>query len=310
MIDESAVKILSKIRADLGCEITRIESSKKDMNNRFECANNLFQPLDALRRFGAFSPQVDDLFSQNPEVASTISLSLTTKGKEDLLISLRLLHGKIKTVVDFYFADVKIERFLNRDDPNQLNIKLPDKMAFDTMADILRDLAFVFNICPPIREANDNNDVLITGVESGSIWLNLTLTAAAALSVIGGIMSLAFKFLYNVQFYKQQEQTIRAQELGNATAQAVQTLISAQANMLAKQYTDEKGLELDNEEVAKLTVTIERLGSLIERNVQVHPSIAAPKEVQEAFPTLEKYQEVLQLLGGGKPLELKEKNEE
>jgi len=157
-------------------------------------------------------------------------------------------------------------------------------MAFKTMEEILHDLSFVLNICPPIRKANGDNEVMIIGVESGSMWLILTI-AAVAVGTVGSIMSLAFKFLNNIQFYRQQEQSIRAQEIGNDHAQAVQILVSAQANMLARQYNAEQKLELDNEEVTKLTKTIGGVTSLrqpsgsppMERSGMTGGDVAAPK---------------------------------
>ena len=193
---------------------------------------------------------------------------------------------------------------------NHLEIRLLDEMTFDELSSILHDMKFIFNQCPLIRKANNNDEVKITGVKSGSIWFFLGI-ASVALPIVGSIMGLTFKFLHNILFLRQQEKAFRAQKNGNEMAEAVAKVITAQANMLASQFNADEKHELEFEDIAKLAKTIELLGGLVERNILMQPSIAAPKETKDKFPKLEEYKEIVQLLGGPKPIAaLKQANDE
>jgi len=250
-----------------------------------------------LRLLGEFAPFKD-----------VVNSYLQGYGRKDIETTKTFLETQLSKIDSaLYFYDDLKKQMASE---NELNIKLLDEMTFDELNTILDDLNFIFNQCPLIRKANDNNDVKITGVESGSIWFYLGI-ASVALPIIGSIMGLTFKFLHNILFLRRQVEGFKAQKNGNEMAEAVAKVITAQANMLATQFNSEENHSLDFEDVAKLAKTIELLGGLVERNIVFQPSIAAPKEVQDKFPKLEEYKEIVQLLGGPKPIAaLKQANDE
>jgi len=182
---------------------------------------------------------------------------------------------------------------------DQVNIKLLDEMDFDELSTILHDLKFIFNFCPPIRKANDNNDVKITGVESGSIWIYLGLTTAA-LTLLGKLMHISFKFMHDIMFYRQQMERLKTQKNSNEMIEALKPIVALQANMFAKQFNAEEALGMDNEEEVKTAKAIELISKLVEHNIAFQPSVNTTKEVSDAFPKLEAFQDIVKFMGGPK----------
>ena len=183
--------------------------------------------------------------------------------------------------------------------PDFLKVKLPDKMDFDEFADILHDLRNIFNICPPVREANNNDDVMVTGVESGSIWMILGISMGA-LAVVGKIMDLGIKFTKERQQFKSIEQRIRAYNINNEAAENLVQVQGVLAASLAKEFAEKQAdNQYDGEEIAKITLAITAISDLISKAVQFQPPLDAPKEVMQNFPKLEDFTKAYHIAKGG-----------
>ena len=205
--------------------------------------------------------------------------------------------SKIKSASQF------LSKLCPDDEENQLNIKMPENASFDEFAKILKDLHFIFNECQALSVLNDKEHVTVKGVDSGSIWL-VAIASLPFATAIGILTNIVIKILRekheNQKFID--EARIRMTNVENAESNArlvksIEEAIDAKLKLLsetyAKEFIDEteglkEKLEYNyNQEIVSLTTAIDMYTKLHQIGVSIHPSLEAPKEVVEKFPTKE-----------------------
>ena len=247
--------------------------------------------LHKLGNYGFLAEYVQKIFNRGmhyevPEKSLNLSQSEFLAFKKDCDLVIFSAHLCINIIDEFFQEDAE----------NQLNIKLPDNLTLEQLDAIVGDLNFVLNKCSAIRTANDNNDVKIDKVDSGSIWLIIGVTSAA-LTLVGKIVHYCLatrRELLNQDMMKQQ---LRVYKTG---ADMIQSLEEEMERKLKEQYQNdakkiisEHGLSNNNEDVVSLKAGMEKLTDMIYKGVEIYASIEAPELSQSAFPSAEAYRILL-----------------
>jgi len=210
---------------------------------------------------------------------------------------------KIKSLESMVAHSVDIlSEFIEDDEDNQINIKLPDNVSVAELHDIIRDLDYIFSSqCQVIYEANDKKPVTLRKVDSGSNWIMFALATSFAINIVGSLVTLAYgisekkielsKSLHNLRVIEGLSSTIETMEKG--LDETIKTWIDAELEVFAKG----NDIELKEDDHAKrdgLYTSIRKLMSLRDANVEIYASLSAPKDVTSLFPA---YKEPLKIKG-------------
>lgn len=200
---------------------------------------------------------------------------------------------KLESVVDLYES--------MREGVSQpgIDIKIPPCNSLKEYIKILDDIDFVFTQCPYF--INDNERIEYKGTDVGSDWVTFaiivsTVTSASfvILNNLASIMNKVTVLLSNKKVLDMQEETYKAMQLKNEVTQDVIDAFNKMKEITYKKYVDELQDEIgelkDGEEEGKVSKSLEKLASLIDKGVEIHTSIETPKEIKVLFPFVESQQ--------------------
>jgi len=191
-----------------------------------------------------------------------------------------------------------ISEFFKEDDSEQLNVKLPANLSLSDFQKIIGDLDFILNHCQIIYEANDKQTVTVRKVDSGSIWLVLSVSSVT-LGLIGGLAAAGYKIhamhinsqksLQDLRIHKSLANYIESmeKELEVATKKFNQEL--------TKEFIETNDIMLGengHEELDRLEKAVDKLSRLFSKGVEIYAPLTAPKETVSLFPT---YKEPLKI---------------
>jgi hypothetical protein len=171
---------------------------------------------------------------------------------------------------------------------NSVSIKLPEVKGFDDLSRFSSDFHKVLN--QSIVNEQINGQVRIDSVENGSIWLDVYLGSAAAVTLIGGLAwasAVVFKkkqegllFEKHVQSLGIKNESIK--EIQLKQKEALDLMIDAEANNL---YND--NFEGDNnDQIERLKLAIKMFSNLIGKGAEIHPALNQPESVKNIYPVM------------------------
>jgi len=181
--------------------------------------------------------------------------------------------------------------FSPKDEENQINIKMPDNVSLAELSEYISELDCIFNKMQAMRKINENNDFTLKRVDSGSVWLIIAVSVAAAVATIGKIVTLSI-------YVKKQRiendimlQKLRALKSGadviENIARELSEKLKEDCTQKARNISDEDGLSLNHEEVSSLVIGTEKLANLLFKGVEIYASLEASKITTDAFPKQE-----------------------
>ena len=172
-------------------------------------------------------------------------------------------------------------------DADSINIKLPEKLKdFNDLEKFSHDIHLALN--QTINEEEIGGHIEITGVENGSIWLQVCLGSAAAVMLVGNLVWAAM-----VIYKKKQEANLLAQQVRSLGIrnESVDEIQKAQKDLLNQMVTaeatyvsDENYKTASPERIERLKHSIELFSKLISQGTEIYPALAAPEHVSNLFP--------------------------
>ena len=133
----------------------------------------------------------------------------------------------------------------------------------------------------------------ITSWQPGSLWLDVYLGSAAAVTLVGGMVWSAAVVRKKQAEAKIFERIADSMEIKNQMLDGVrqgvedhiQMVVESEALNLASHNFDEGD---NHEQVERLKMGIKDLASLIEKGAEIHPAPAVPESVKNLFPDFAK----------------------
>jgi hypothetical protein len=171
---------------------------------------------------------------------------------------------------------------------NSVSIKLPEVTDFDDLSRFSSDFHKVLN--QSIVNEQINGQVRIDSVENGSIWLDVYLGSAAAVTLIGGLAwasAVVFKKIQEGRLFEKHVQSLgikneSIKEIQLKQKEALDLMIDAEANNL---YND--NFEGDNnEQIERLKLSIKMFSNLIDKGAEIHPALNQPESVKNLYPEM------------------------
>jgi hypothetical protein len=169
---------------------------------------------------------------------------------------------------------------------NSINIKLPQINDFDELSKVSREIHL--GLSQVIFNDEINGKTKIESVENGSIWLNVFVGGAAALSVIASLVWASAVIYKKIQEGKLLSQQVRGLNVKNESledilkAQKAETdfMIQAEAENIASEHFQNN----IPENIERIKNSISTFAGLIERGAEIHPALIAPEQVSNLFP--------------------------
>lgn len=172
------------------------------------------------------------------------------------------------------------------------DVKLPPTNDFDNFTEYINDFQKFVLSCPYLR--NDNEKITLKKVDVGSIWIcfsviGVGVAGTVLLSNLGKIVDQAIKIKSHILSCKQQEAQLRAMNQKNEVLDKVLEGFDSYKKTLIQQCTDELKSSIGNvangEEEEQVRKTLNTLGTLMSKGMEIYASIDTPDEVKDLFPT-------------------------
>lgn len=184
-----------------------------------------------------------------------------------------------------------LESILPVADDKTVVVKLPDTQDLETVISFLSTLqrAFAANVI----NTKIDGQVSVKSWQPGSLWLDIYLGSAAAVTLVGGMVWSAAVIRKKQAEAKIFENIADSMEIKNEMLDGIrkgvedhiQLVVESEAvNLAAHNFA-----EGDNrEQIERLKMGIKDLAGLIQKGAEVHPALTAPEDVKNLFPDFTK----------------------
>jgi hypothetical protein len=185
-----------------------------------------------------------------------------------------------------------IEQIGGDTEKDSISIKLPDVNDFEDLSKFSADFHKILN--QTIVNKQINGQVRIDSVENGSIWLDVYLGSATAVSLIGGLAWASAVVYKKIQEGRLIEKHVESLGVKNASLKEIQVkqkealglMIDAEANNLYNENFEGD----NNEQIERLKLSIKMFSNLIDKGAEIHPALNQPESVKNLYPKMKNLQ--------------------
>ena len=183
------------------------------------------------------------------------------------------------------------------------DVKIPQTDDFNEFAGYINDFQKLVLSCPCLQ--NKDEKITLKSADLGSIWLCFAVAGAGIVTLtnLTKLIDKAIKIKSHIITCKQQKAQLIAMNQKNELAEEYMGIYYAYKDALINQCADEleeeTGQKYDGEDKERLRKSIEVLGELMSKGLELYASIDTPKEIKDLFPTndeLTKLPEQIKLL--------------
>jgi hypothetical protein len=167
-----------------------------------------------------------------------------------------------------------------------ISVKLPDEYA---LKDISETLTFLYKAFAQVIAENPiNGELIVSGWETGTLWVVLYLKTLAAVKLVADITRAALIVRQEKLKGDWIERQIHSYDIKNELVSTFADAVNAQVKLLVEHESraiENKSFDAhDNERQERLKQSIRLLADLAYKGVEIFPSLNAPPEIREAFP--------------------------
>lgn len=264
------------------------QSTRNQLISKFSKLNQFRKALDLLDDTGLFSNEIKLI--RDSAIFTTAKDNLNLNSTEG-----RLLKNQVDEIVKLTNAlHNTISEISGESNIDSISIKLPPINDFEDLAKVSSELHKI--LTQAIVNDEINGQVRIDSVENGSIWLDIYLGSAAAVSLVGSLSWAAAVIYKKVQEGKIFEEHAKSLSIKNDSLQEIQKkqkeALAIMIDAEARNLYDENFSGNNNEQIERLKNSIKLLSNLIEKGAEVHPALNQPEKVKNLFPKMNQLQTV------------------
>ncbi|MBA6157024.1 hypothetical protein H3Z83_10890 [Tenacibaculum sp. S7007] len=250
---------------------------------------SVFSNLDQFRN-GINALESSDLLKK--EITNVRKSSIFTTAKDFVNLNAsegRQLNAKLEELKRIVSSvSQSIDQIGGKTEENTVSIKLPEVRDFEDLSKFSSEFHKVLN--QSIVNDEIKGEVRIDSVENGSIWLDVYLGSAAAVSLIGGLTwasAVVFKKIQEGRIIQKHVESLGVKneslkEIQVKQKEALSLMINAEANNL---YNENFKNE-NNEQVERLKLSIKMMSDLIDKGAEIHPALNQPEKVKNLYPKM------------------------
>jgi|SaaInlStandDraft_1057018.scaffolds.fasta_scaffold30708_1 hypothetical protein len=266
-----------------------------DLNYKYEESKqgnsliSVFSNLDQFRN-GINALESSDLLKK--EITDVRKSSIFTTAKDFVNLNPtegRQLNAKLEELKRIVSSvSQSIDQIGGKTEDNTVSIKLPEVRDFEDLSKFSSEFHKVLN--QSIVNDEIKGEVRIDSVENGSIWLDVYLGSAAAVSLVGGLAWASAVVFKKIQEGRIIQKHVESLGVKNASLKEIQVkqkealsiMIDAEANNL---YNENFKNE-NNEQVERLKLSIKMMSDLIDKGAEIHPALNQPEKVKNLYPKM------------------------
>lgn len=183
-------------------------------------------------------------------------------------------------------------------EPEGIDVKIPKCDSLGKYIALLKDVQFVFEQCPFLK--NEEGAIEFSCVDVGSQWLSFLITAGIGSGAVAYIFKNLASMLDKAIQLKSHMNSLKEQKILLEKADLSKEVLETTLNtykVLNDQYIsraikeiEEENAEnalLDGEERGKAEKSLEKLAELMDKGVEIYTSIDTNKDIQLLFPTID-----------------------
>lgn len=216
--------------------------------------------------------------------------------------------NRLKTHVTIFAA--ALTEHLEVLEPQSILVRLPETTSVETAGKMLVEIDKILNQLVTNKYL-DGKVQLVRFATGGTPWVDIYLATDLAYRFIAAMVDLYFGIKQRQNQKRAQEELLKGLTLETAHRQAVFDAINAEVKAYSdkrlKEIFDEHNIpEDDNEFVRRTENSLRMLGSLLDRGVEIHPTLTASPEWKSLLPDPKRIFETLKSL----PLPKSEEDDE
>lgn len=281
--------------------VTNIKLEKVDNGANYQFGNwEIFlKTIEKLKDVQALKGLIQELHDFSPIFwNSDINLKISREHQGFFNPWRTRLLSTIKVIVEL------LESVGYDSDDTGFEVKLPETDNFNDFAGNINDLNRVLKMCPFIRI--EDSAISLKKTDIGSSWVIFTVIGGPAiLLALAHVVQSAIKIKSMYITCEQQKEAVRGSRIKNDLAENISGLyvemIKATASKEVEILEDELGRVLSDEERTSAEKSLETLGKLMAKGLEVYASLDAPQEARDVFPSVDAQKslpEIAKLLTG------------
>ena len=242
--------------------------------------------ISTLENSGLLKKETDEI--RNTPIFKTAKDSVNLNLSEGRVLKpvLEKLHRIATSVAE------SIEQIGGDTEKDSVSIKLPDVNDFEDLSKFSADFHKILS--QTIINDQINGQVRIDSVENGSIWLDVYLGSATAVSLIGGLAWASAVVYKKIQEGRLIEKHVESLGVKNASLKEIQIkqkealdlMIDAEADNLYNENFEGN----NNEQIQRLKLSIKMFSNLIDKGAEIHPALNQPESVKNLYPKMNNLQ--------------------
>ncbi len=185
-------------------------------------------------------------------------------------------------------VDAALNEYLEELKPESILVRLPEMTNVEAAGKMLIEIDKMLSQFV-VNEYLDGKVQLVRFAVGGTPWIDIYLASALAYRFIAAMIDLYFGIKQRQNHQKAQEELLKGLTLETAHRQAVFDAINAEVKAFSekrlKEIFDEHDIPADDHEFARRTEnSLRMLGSLLDRGVEIHPTLTATSEWRSLLP--------------------------
>jgi len=183
---------------------------------------------------------------------------------------------------------------IKKDEPNLISIKIPNPKSF---ADLEKTVSKLNKIFCQVLIANEiDGNLEIANFDNGSYWIDILVTGATAVNVIGGLAwsgAVVYKKLQEGRLLQAQVKEMSLtnealEEILKKSKDPANKVAEIEAEFLYKTFFKGK----DNEQIGRIKLALTELAELFSEGGEIHPALNVAPEIKKEFPDFNKLEKI------------------
>lgn len=273
------VKQLKEITEDFTVDSNSSASGYYTISNH----SVLLRKMHSLDRLGLFKDEIDRI--RHYEVIFNNTLDKITLGPDEYKLYSSVFYNLRMKSLGVVGASCV---FLTQENENSISVKLPEVDSLDELTQHIGKIERALQ--GTLFDDQVRSEIKLTGFDSGSMWLEICVNTAFAVSIIGSAAWAALvvkKKYYEIEKFKKDLELIDTNSehinaVKDGLEKSLKVLISSEADHILNHYgvTD----EARNESHARMVMSIKLLSELFTKGCEIHGQLNAPSDIESPFP--------------------------
>ncbi len=245
------------------------------------------EAIEALKQTEIFTREITALLSESAIVNNVKdTIVVPPPIYQNFHPTLMTLHKKATV-----FLEV-LNEFIDEQEPHSISVKLPPRLDLEQTADTIRDLNMLLQ--QALVNPDTNGTITLQGFDRGSEWLEIGLGSAMALTFLSQMVQFYFRVKKKSIEIEGNREAVRTMQLGNDLVEKAIESLTQNFETYREQELN-KLLGNENEQNERIKLSVNLLETLMDKGLQILPSLSAPEETKLSFSPPKQIEQMKQI---------------